>query len=152
MTHLLLQDNGADLSTLALVYCFIVLGLLAIYVVAGWQIFVKAGRPGWEILIPFYNLYICVKIVGKPGWWVILMCIPYVGIVWHIWSLNMLSKSFGKDEGYTAGLFFLGFIFFPLLAFGNAEYLGPYGDPVAFRAYQMEREPIFEFERSDRPA
>ena len=43
----------------------------------------------------------------------------------------MISKSFGKDEGFTAGLLFLGFIFWPILAFGSAKYLGPYGDPAA---------------------
>lgn len=75
------------------------------------------------------------------------MCIPYVGMIWQIWGLNMLSKSFGKDEGFTVGLFFLGFIFMPLLAFSKWEYLGPYGDQVAFRAHRMAREPQFEFEQ-----
>jgi arginine exporter protein ArgO len=57
----------------------------------------------------------------------------------------MLSKSFGKDEGFTIGLIVLSFIFYPILAFGSAKYLGPYGDPVAFRALQEER--LFDFEK-----
>ena len=39
----------------------------------------------------------------------------------------MLSKSFGKDEGFTVGLVFLNIIFLPILAFGDAQYQGPYG-------------------------
>jgi len=35
--------------------------------VAGWDIFTKAGQPGWAILIPIYNLYIMLKIAGKPS-------------------------------------------------------------------------------------
>ena len=50
----------------------------------------------------------------------------------------MLSKSFGKDEGFTVGMVLLGFIFIPILAFGDAKYLGPYGDQDAFRAYQAQ--------------
>ena len=56
----------------------------------------------------------------------------------------MLSKSFGKDEGFTAGLIFLGFIFYPILAFGAAKYLGPYGNPAQFAAFQEQNK--FDFE------
>ena len=58
--------------------------------------------------------------------------------------LNMISKSFGKDEGFTVGLVLLGIIFWPILGFGSAKYLGPYGDPTAFRAYQEQHK--FDFE------
>jgi len=55
----------------------------------------------------------------------------------------MISKSFGKDEGFTVGMIFLGIVFWPILAFGNAQYIGPYGDPVAFNAAQN---PDFDFD------
>jgi hypothetical protein len=35
-----------------------------------------------------------------------------------------LAKSFGKGALFTLGLVFLPFIFFPVLAFGDAEYKG----------------------------
>ncbi len=82
---------------------------------------------------------------GKPGWWLILLLIPLVNIVFAIWLNNMISKSFGKDVGFTVGLVLLGFIFLPILAFGSAKYLGPYGDPVAFKA----QNPRFEFEQAN---
>jgi len=66
-----------------------------------------------------------LKIIGKPWWWILLMCIPFVNIVFIIMAVNMLSKSFGKDEGYTVGLLLLGIVFYPLLAFGDARYIGP---------------------------
>jgi hypothetical protein len=59
--------------------------------------------------------------------------------------INMLSKSFGKDEGFTAGLILLGIVFYPILGFGEATYLGPFGDPAAFQAAQN---PQFDFDRS----
>ena len=34
-----------------------------------------------------------------------------------------LSKSFGKDVGFTLGLIFLPFIFYPILGFGSAQYI-----------------------------
>ena len=65
------------------------------------------------------------------------MLIPSVNIVYLVWTYNMVSKSFGKDEGYTAGLVLAGIVFFPMLGFGSAKYLGPYGDKAAFDAYNL---------------
>ncbi len=36
-----------------------------------------------------------------------------------------LAKCFGKGAGFGIGLWLLGFIFFPILGFGDAKYLGP---------------------------
>jgi len=86
---------------------------------------VKAGKPGWYSLIPIFNLVILLEIGGKPGWWVILMLIPFVNIVVYILMIDGVSRSFGKDLGFTIALICLGFVFLPILAFGDAEYLGP---------------------------
>lgn len=103
----------------------IYLAIFVLLIASGWKIFEKAGQPGWAVLIPIYNGIIMLKIIGKPWWWIFLMMIPYVGIVWVIWSINLLAKSFGKSEGFTVGLVLLGIVFYPMLAFGDAEYQGP---------------------------
>jgi hypothetical protein len=120
---------------------------IAIFMIAAmWKVFTKAGQPGWAVIIPIYNWYIMTKIGGKPGWWVILFLIPIVNLVFIIWLYNMISKSFGKDEGFTIGLVLLGFIFWPILGFGAAKYLGPYGNQAEFQARQN---PQFDFDRKD---
>ena len=101
--------------------------ILLLIIIGWWKIFEKAGQAGWKAIIPLYNAYILLKIVGKPGWWLLLYFIPFVNIVFLVWTYNMLSKSFGKDEAFTVGLVLLGFVFFPILGFGSAKYLGPYG-------------------------
>ena len=124
----------------------IYIAIIVFFAASMWKIYEKAGRPGWEAIVPIYNIYILLKIVGKPGWWLILYLIPIVNIVFAIWTANMLSKSFGKDEGFTIGLILLGIVFYPLLGFGDAKYLGPYGDPQAFAAYQQNNS--FDFEQN----
>jgi Family of unknown function (DUF5684) len=125
------------------VWVYILCGVLGlITIIGGWKAFAKAGQPGWAFIIPFYNYYVMCKIGGKPGWW--FMLIIFLPFIFYIWVLNMISKSFGKDVGFTLGLLFLGFIFWPILGFGSAKYLGPYGDPEAFRAYQGKDK--FDFE------
>lgn len=105
----------------------IYVALLALLFASMWVVFTKAGKPGWAALVPIYNLIILLEIVGKPWWWLFLMLIPLLNVVFAIWTYNLLSKSFGKSEGFTVGLLLLSFIFFPILAFGDAEYQGPAG-------------------------
>ncbi|MCI5050966.1 MAG: DUF5684 domain-containing protein [Candidatus Pacebacteria bacterium] len=100
--------------------------VIAIIIIASmWKVFTKAGRPGWEAIIPIYNLYIIQKLIKKPWWWILLMFIPWLGLIWTIWSTNLLAKSFGKTEGFTAGMILLPFVFYPILGFGNARYTEP---------------------------
>lgn len=105
---------------------------LVLIIYSLWKVFEKAGQPGWAAIIPFYNLYIMLKIAKKPGWWLILMFIPLVNLVIFILTYIAFAKAFGKGTGFALGLVFLGFIFFPLLAFGDAQYdAGTVEEPLA---------------------
>ncbi len=97
-------------------------------IIAMWTIYSKAGQPGWASIVPIYNIIVLLEIIGKPWWWLFLMCIPIVNIVILIMVYHNLSLSFGKGSGFTAGIIFLGFIFIPMLAFGDAKYVGPGGN------------------------
>lgn len=90
-----------------------------------WVCFTKAGKPGWASLVPIYNLWVLLEIVGRPGWWIVLFLIPLVNFVMFIIVAIDFAKSFGKSTGYGLGLAFLGFIFYPMLAFGDDTYQGP---------------------------
>ncbi len=107
------------------VVIIIYLAIIVLEIAALWKVFVKAGKPGWAVIIPVYNLIVLLEIVGKPLWWIILFIIPFVNYIFLIWTINLVSKSFGKDVGFTLGLIFLAPIFWPILGFGSAEYKGP---------------------------
>jgi len=103
---------------------------IVILIAAIWKIFEKAGKPGWAALIPFYNIIVILEIVGKPWWWLFAMIfVPLGNFIWGIWTINLLAKRFGKNEGFTLGLILLPFIFYPILGFGNEEYQSPAGTP-----------------------
>jgi uncharacterized membrane protein YoaK (UPF0700 family) len=87
-----------------------------------WKLFVKAGEPGWASIIPIYNAIVMLKIAGKPLWWFLLYLIPIVNIVIAIIVTVALAKNFGKDVGFAVGLILLPIIFYPILAFGSAQY------------------------------
>ena len=103
----------------------IYLAIIVLMIASIWTIFSKAGKPGWASIVPIYNLIVLLEIVGKPWWWLLLMLIPIVNIVILIIVWHNLSLSFGKGGGFTVGLILLGIIFLPILAFGDAKYVGP---------------------------
>lgn len=103
------------------------LGLLALFVWVFWRIFEKAGKPGWAAIVPIYNVIVLLEIVGRPWWWILLLLIPVVNIVVGFLLALDLSRSFGHDLAFALGLFFLGIVFYPVLAFGSDTYSGPAG-------------------------
>ena len=110
-------------------YAIILVPLLLISFIAAWRIFSKAGKPGWAILIPIYNMYIYTQVLQRPKWWILLyfaVLIPVVGsfasfFVAVIDTLR-LAKLFGKSTGFGIGLLLLHFIFYPILGLGSATY------------------------------
>lgn len=103
--------------------------LIVVYCVAGlvmigsmWKVYQKAGQPGWSAIVPIYNAYVWLKIAEKPGWWLILMCIPGVNIVCDVMVSMALAERYGKSTAYGVGLAFLPFIYYPALGFGGAQY------------------------------
>lgn len=111
-----------------------------------WQIFEKAGEPGWKAIIPCYNTYTQYKFTWNANiyWFVlfgtviggmlksidgifsvlgsaILLAVTIINIV----ALNKLARAFGHGTGFTIGLFFLNPIFKLILGFGSDKYIGP---------------------------
>lgn len=110
---------------MAFLILLIELAVLVLIIASVWKVFAKANQPGWASIIPIYNLYILTKIVGRPWWFLLLMFIPLVNIIVGIVLSIDLAKSFGKGAGFGVGLALLGFIFYPILGFGDAAYKGP---------------------------
>jgi hypothetical protein len=121
MLRLILQDGGGALAAFGLLFTLLPLIVFAITVAGMWKIFTKAGEPGWAAIVPIYNIWVLTKI-GDSGvlWFVlsVLFGLPVIKIY-----IDVLDK-FGKGIGYALGMFFLPFVFFPLLGFGDAQFRG----------------------------
>jgi len=92
-----------------------------------YRIFPLAGRPAWEALVPGYNLYIWLKIIHKPWWWLILLIFPGPNVLMILIMCVNTATVLGKrttQDVLLAGI--LPFIYLPKLAFDKqAKYVGP---------------------------
>lgn len=151
--NLLYQDTYASVhsrfgldsffSIILGVFAIIFLVLFIIYLltaVGQWKLFKKAGKPGWAALVPVYNTYVLCQIVGVSPWWILVTFIagviagmvPMLSFIMTITSVYFgvliavsVARSFGKNDGYAIGIYFLGFIFYLILGFDDSKYLGP---------------------------
>jgi hypothetical protein len=92
------------------------------YIIGMWKVFAKAGEPGWAAIIPIYNTIVLLKIAGRPLWWLLLFFVPFVNVIIIILVSIDVARKFGKGAGFGIGLALLGFIFYPVLGFGDARY------------------------------
>jgi Family of unknown function (DUF5684) len=106
----------------AVIWDLLWLAYTVLFVIGLWQTFVKAGLPGWGAIIPFYNVYLMIKMAGRPGWWLVFYFIPLVNIVvWLIVALD-IAKNFGQGSGFGILLWIFPGIMFLVLGFGNYQY------------------------------
>jgi hypothetical protein len=123
-TVVLQSGGGSGLEGLLVLILYLV--LLAVVVGGTWKTFAKAGEPGWAAIIPIYNQYVMLKIGDNEWWWLlVIFFVPIVNLYGLYKMYKGVATAFGQGIGFTLGLWFLPFVFFPLLGFGDYSYRGP---------------------------
>lgn len=132
-----------DLDVLGLFFMliigsYILSGIISIFMAfVWWKIFKKAGRPGWESLIPVYNVVVILDIIGLSPIWVLIAIfytlvlelvhkVIFLGLILSIAALCAigyvfvrLAKAFGRSTFFGICTLFLPIIFLPILAFSS---------------------------------
>ncbi len=106
---------------------YIIFAILTVVSLYGlFLLFKKAGKQGWEAIIPFYREYVTAQLVGRPTWWVFLLFVPIVNVFIFYGLYLELIKSFGKRRFWenTAAVL-VPFIVLPMWGKdANVKYLG----------------------------
>ena len=93
--------------------------------ISQWKIYKKAGKGGWECIIPIYNFVVLLQIVELPVWYILLFLVPIANI-YAIFKIYIeLAHKFGKSTGFGIATVFFNIICLPILAFSkNCVYQG----------------------------
>ena len=73
---------------LLLILGILVIASLVLYIVCLYKLFKKAGKKGWEAIIPYYNTWVLIEIAGL-NWWYFLIAIS--GSVVSLIGLDNMS-------------------------------------------------------------
>lgn len=91
-----------------------------------WKIFTKAGYKGWYSIVPFYNIWIALKIIDKKYWWFIYMLIPFINIYVTILIFIEFARCFShRGLGYQILIALFPWVMLPLMGFNKDEYIDP---------------------------
>lgn len=146
------STSNSSVSGIVAIAFALILGVPAIVIpaIGKWKAFVKAGKPGWAALVPFYDNWVMCRIAGKPGWWSLLGLTVLVTYIPMSASLRLIldgiifitlliisfiivaeiGKRFGKGGGFVFILMFFPIFAWPILGFGDAQYTDPV-DPTS---------------------
>ncbi len=103
------------------------LPLMGFFIAMYWKLYTKMGLEGWISLIPFLNIIKLSEKIDMTWWW---FFVPFLNVYAAIISCFKLARSFGKSDNFAIGILLLGPVFYAMLAFGSAEYIGPNGISV----------------------
>lgn len=77
--------------------------------IMSFKFFTAAGRNAWEAFVPFYNMWVMLKIADRPWWWLILIVMPVVGIVMTIVLVYEFLHVFGQRKTWQTAAVMLSF-------------------------------------------
>lgn len=120
------------------VFYLIMMAVCVFLIVCMWKIFKKAGKQGWESIVPIYNMIVLIEITGLPLWYIALFFVPFANI-YAIFKIYIeLAHKFGKSTGFGVATVFFSPICIPILAFGSAQYQGGNNEPInnTYNPYQ----------------
>jgi predicted RNA-binding Zn-ribbon protein involved in translation (DUF1610 family) len=117
------------IAIISLIVVLISVALVVLQIISTWKVFKKAGKGGWESLIPFYNNYVLIEISGLNWWWflislspLVLAFIPVISLLSSLASMFTtfncyynLSKKFNKGTGFAVCLTLFTPICLPIL-------------------------------------
>ena len=134
-----LQSILAIIGSFLLIIFFICLAILIIMIIAACKLYKKAGKDGWEAIIPFYNDWVYVEIAGLNWWWfLLLIASTIVSIIFgnNLGGLNTItnlcvifsffvcnyniSKKLHKNTGFAVLMTIFPVIMIPLIAFSKS--------------------------------
>ena len=93
------NDYGSAFAALAaflLVLVVVFVAVLIFMIVATWKMYKKAGKNGWESIIPFYSNWVYVEIAGLNWWWF------FVSIAGSVITLSTNSSN-GETVSFNVG-------------------------------------------------
>lgn len=125
----------AALGIFSFIMIAIILVIFVIYLIGLWKMFQKAGKQGWEAIIPFYNSWILVEISGLSWWWFFLVIATslesilqldnltticsLVSIVASFFCNYNISKKLHQGTGFAILMTLFPFVLIPMIGFSN---------------------------------
>ena len=118
-----------------IVLCIIFVAVAVFMIIAEVKLYKKAGKKGWEAIVPFYNQWVYVEIAGLNWWWFLIVIggtilgtvdddLSAIGALASLFGAFVcnfnIAKKFHKDTGFAVLMTLFPIVLIPMLAFGKS--------------------------------
>ena len=130
----------AGLGIIAILIGIIIVPVVVIYIIAKCKMYKKAGKNGWEAIVPFYNDWIYTEIAGVEWWWFIALIASnlftlysrsgdqvisfnfsgFIGLFGSFVCNYNISKKLHKDVGFAILMTIFPFVMIPIIGFSSS--------------------------------
>ena len=127
------EEFFAIFAGVAVFICLIAIAVGVFQIVVTWKVYKKAGKQGWEAIIPFYSTWVLNEIAGLNWWWFLISISGVIVAILGIPGLSQLAslasvlaninmcynvcKKFNKDGGFFVLLALVPVVGYAILAF-----------------------------------
>jgi|SRR6266550_139141 len=113
-------------------YILVFFIILGIHFLGTYRLYKKAGRKSWEAALPFYNIFILLKIVNRPIYWVPIFFVPIICTVMFPLLWIDFIRCFGKTRkrDYILVILTLGLYIFYFNYNNNINFFAPKKEPI----------------------
>jgi hypothetical protein len=122
------MDDYSTGATMAMSGVFIVFAIvlgLAVHLFVGYcfkRIAEKAGEEDTSIWwIPIVNYLLIFRVAGKPGWWLLLLLVPFANIIVLFVTWIEVSQRLGHGALWGVLAVIIGIVGIPFLAFSEPQ-------------------------------
>lgn len=91
---------AGGLIVVGLILGLIAIAFVVVYIIGLWKLFKKAGKNGWEAIIPFYNTWILVEIAGLNWWYFLIAISGTIVSILGISGLDTLTTLVGATVNF----------------------------------------------------
>ncbi len=95
-----------------LAFILIFPAIFTLVAIFAFKIFKDAGYPAWVAFVPYYNLFVWLKIIDKPLWWLILLFVPFLNIFIIFLMIVEFAKGYKKYQSWEHGAAVIAFFYF----------------------------------------
>lgn len=101
--------------------------VLVTYVFMAYVVMTIANKLGtensWMAWVPILNVYLIVRMAGRPGWWLLLFLVPFVGFFIAIYVWMLIAERRGRPQywGVLMIVPVVNVILMAMLAFTEAD-------------------------------
>ena len=130
----------AALGIFAILIAIIVVSIVVVFLVAKCKMYKKAGKKGWEAIVPFYSDWIYTEIAGVEWWWFIALIASnifsfttnngnqtisfnftsVIGLFGAFVCNYNISKKLHKDVGFAVLMTIFPFVMVPIIGFSSS--------------------------------